>query len=352
MAYGASKIGDYIKGKPEGGTGEVPADIQKGLASDQAFQDRILNKFPPDKGYTFGSSGDSLEVFDSTGRKVFTGDIPLKTIDMKQFADLTNNGQMATPGISSGSISSDPMAGVTDTVAKRGNSGWDSMKANTNPDGSPLTVDQINAAKASLRAGNATAKNESARLSENQIRRIFRIIDGLPVNEGMWDTIKGAAGNALGAVANKAATVGKNLTTKVTADKLMSAWKSAGSPTESEEVKAFLQQQGVDATIIDPAMKAVGAVDTPAATNPTADPSGRIEPTLDPATPPASATPGAATKASKVGVPAGKAAVDQAVNSIKSVRGDRRQQVVQYAQAKFSGIKEEKFHSRFLGMDI
>jgi hypothetical protein len=86
--------------------------------------------------------------------------------------------------------------------------------------------------------------------------------------------------------------------------------------------------------------------------DPTADPSGRIEPTLDPATPPASATPGAATKASKVGVPAGKAAVDQSVNSIKSVRGDRRQQVVQYAQAKFSGIKEEKFHSRFLGMDI
>ena len=194
-------------------------------------------------------------------------------------------------------------------------------------------------------------KEQGIKLQEAQILRLFRIIDGLPVNEGMWDTIKGAAGNAIGAVANKAATVGKNLTTKITADKLMSAWKSAGSPTDSVEVKSFLKQQGVDATIIDPAMKAVGVVDTPAATNPTADPTGRIEPTLDPATAPAGASAPAA-KAGKVGVPAGKDAVDQAVNAIKSVRSDRRQQVVQYAQTKFGAVKEEKFHSRFLGMDI
>jgi exo-beta-1,3-glucanase (GH17 family) len=46
----------------------------------------------------------------------------------------------------------------------------------TNPDGTPYSLDQINAAKASLRAGNATAKNESARLSENQIRRRLDVI--------------------------------------------------------------------------------------------------------------------------------------------------------------------------------
>jgi hypothetical protein len=195
------------------------------------------------------------------------------------------------------------------------------------------------------------AAAQGIKLREAQIQRLFRLLDGLPLNEGMWDTIKGAAGNALGAVANKVSTVGKNLTTKITADKLTSAWKSAGSPTDSVEVKLFLQQQGVDATIIDPAMKAIGVVDTPAATDPTADPTGRIEPTMDPATAPAGASAPAA-KAGKVGVPAGKAAVDQAVNSIKSVRGDRRQQVVQYAQTKFGAVKEEKFHSRFLGMDI
>ena len=58
--------------------------------------------------------------------------------------------------------SSDPGAGVTDGGGKRGNSGWDSMKANTNADGSPMTLDQINQAKADLRAGNATDQSDNA----------------------------------------------------------------------------------------------------------------------------------------------------------------------------------------------
>jgi hypothetical protein len=61
----------------------------------------------------------------------------------------------ATGPVSMGAAS-DPQAGVTDSGSKRGDSGWNSMKANTNPDGSPLTLDQINQAKADLRAGNAT----------------------------------------------------------------------------------------------------------------------------------------------------------------------------------------------------
>ena len=49
-----------------------------------------------------------------------------------------------------------PNDGSTRVIGKRGDSGWNSMKANTNSDGSPLTLDQINQAKADLRAGNAT----------------------------------------------------------------------------------------------------------------------------------------------------------------------------------------------------
>jgi hypothetical protein len=115
MAYGASKIGDMMKGGDQAAGGANTGDIQQGLASDQAFQDRLLNKFPPDQGYTFaaGESGKSIQVLDATGRKVFQGDIPLKTMDYNTFADLTNNGQMATPGISAGSVSSDTMAGVS-----------------------------------------------------------------------------------------------------------------------------------------------------------------------------------------------------------------------------------------------
>jgi hypothetical protein len=66
----------------------------------------------------------------------------------------------ATGPVSQGA-SSDPMAGVSDAGSKRGDSGWNSMKANTNPDGSPMTLDQINQAKANLRAGNATDMSDS-----------------------------------------------------------------------------------------------------------------------------------------------------------------------------------------------
>lgn len=59
------------------------------------------------------------------------------------------------------------------------------------------------------------------------------------------------------------------------------------------------------------------------------------------------------SKEPKVGVPQGRAAVDQAVDFVKTVRGDRRPEVVQYAQAKFADIKEEmRFYSNFLGKDL
>jgi len=403
MAYGASKLGDYLKGKPEGG-GEVPADIQQGLAADQAFQDRILNKFPPDKGYTFSSSGDSLQVFDSTGRKVFTGDIPLKTMDMKTFADLTNNGQMATPGISSGSVSSDAMAGVRDAaksdaafkamgdaqdlrgqlqlptadaaenakatakaaaefvaadpaekaeiIKTTGLTAKELTKAAANsaadvatsqPYGAGMSSDYLQrvvdaggnsgvrfkispedaqkaldwqaqnsgqaagaAADAATSAGKAAGKysadylqqvidgthprpminkdraaellkamkgesisRTSKSLSEGQVYMVFNRVCTLNdkmlgegrLMEGPLDAIKGAAGKAM----NWAATKGKNLTTKVTADKLNSAWQKAGAPTDSEELKAFLTQQGVAANVVDGVYKTMKIASSPKA---------------------------------------------------------------------------------------
>ena len=92
-------------------------------------------------------------------------------------------------------------------------------------------------------------------MSEAQIKRMFVTAARIQqLNEGVWDRVKGAAGS----VANKAQTMGTNLTTKVTADKLMSAWKKAGSPTDSEAVAAIMKQAGVDDAIIASSMKAVG----------------------------------------------------------------------------------------------
>lgn len=111
-------------------------------------------------------------------------------------------------------------------------------------------------------------------LSEGRVYLVFKkvcetndtlIAKGI-LTEGPLDAIKGAAGKAMGYLQTK----GKNLTTKVTADKLNSAWQKAGSPTDSEELKKFLGSQGVAADVIDsvyktlkiaPEKAATGAVD-------------------------------------------------------------------------------------------
>jgi len=117
-----------------------------------------------------------------------------------------------------------------------------------------------------------------AGMTESQIRRIFYTAARIQqLNEGVWDKVKGATANAAGAVAtgaaknlvdktkslgttiaNKAQTVGTNLTPTVTADKLMTAWKKAGSPTDSDAVAAIMKQAGVDDGIIASTMKAQG----------------------------------------------------------------------------------------------
>ena len=114
-----------------------------------------------------------------------------------------------------------------------------------------FTPDQLNNINAAKAAANA--------MNEAQIRRIFYTAARIQqLNEGIWDKVKGAAGQAASAVANKAQTVGTNLTTKVTADKLMTAWKKAGSPTDSDAVAAIMKQAGVDDGIIASTMKAPG----------------------------------------------------------------------------------------------
>lgn len=111
--------------------------------------------------------------------------------------------------------------------------------------------------------GGGVTTTESIRrsgLSEAQIKRMFYVAGTIQdkLTEGVWDKVKGVAGQAASAVANKAQTVGTNLTTKVTADKLMTAWKKAGSPTDSDAVAAIMKQAGVDDGIIASTMKAPG----------------------------------------------------------------------------------------------
>jgi hypothetical protein len=94
----------------------------------------------------------------------------------------------------------------------------------------------------------------SKKLSEGQIYLVFnrvcatndRLLAEGVLKEGPMDFFKGAAAKGM----QKLQGVGKNLTTKVTADKLNAAWRKADAPTDSEELKSFLQSQGVDQTVV------------------------------------------------------------------------------------------------------
>ena len=93
-------------------------------------------------------------------------------------------------------------------------------------------------------------------LSEGQVYMLFNRIEQL--NEGpMWDKVKSGAGKLAAAAGQKISTVGTNLTTKITADKLNSAWTKAGSPTDSAALAKFLKSQGVDDAVISQTFKAM-----------------------------------------------------------------------------------------------
>jgi len=125
---------------------------------------------------------------------------------------------------------------------------------------------------------------ESKTLTAKEMKIVFEWCVGTPqvLNEGPMDALKKAGS----AIVGKAKTVGKNITTKVTADKLMTAWKKAGSPTDSDAIADVLRSAGVRDDVIAPVYKTMSV---PFTAKPAADPAadGKIEPTLDPAAAPA-----------------------------------------------------------------
>jgi hypothetical protein len=123
-------------------------------------------------------------------------------------------------------------------------------------------------------------------LTESQVRKIFQ-----QISEGPWGALQQVGGKiaqaakqagsavagsragqatakATGSVINQLVKTGSNLANKVTADKLMSAWKSAGSKTDSNDIYEFLKSQGVDETILKDAFKAAGIKLTAARVSP------------------------------------------------------------------------------------
>jgi hypothetical protein len=204
----------------------------------------------------------------------FTGDVggsvASSSGNVSNVTTSTSGGVQTTTGTLSG-ITSDQIvahpafkATYADQIAKFG--------------GDTAQARQVAQQVAAAAARKAMLKGESQsrkgkKLSEGQVYLVFSRVCAKQLNEGPLDAIKGLAGKA----ADKAKTFGKNLTTKVTADKLNKAWQSAGSPTDSEELKSFLISQGVSDDVVANTYQSLKIADTAASVDaPAAEKSAKL----------------------------------------------------------------------------
>ncbi len=220
MAYGASKIGDMIKGKsadasaPAAPTSAPDLSAIRKKASDEAMkavQDAL------DKGVDPNLQGELSSIAQATLEKYST----------------LNGGPLSVQ--------------TTEILGQK-----IAMQAAKAADDAFGAIAQANNLRKSL--SGESKKATGKKLSEGQVYLVFnRIVANTDsmiaegkLMEGPLDAIKGGIGKAV----DWAKTKGKNLTTKVTADKLNSAWQSAGSPTDSAELAKFLAGQGVSDQVI------------------------------------------------------------------------------------------------------
>jgi hypothetical protein len=169
--------------------------------------------------------------------------------------------------------------------------------------------------------------------------------------EGLGDVLKGAT--------DWIKTKAGNLTQKVTPDKIQQAYKKAGSPTDSDKVYQVLKDAGVDPAITDKLYADMG-IPMPGATDPNAaaatdpnaaaatdpnaaaatDPNAAAATAAaDPNAPAADAAAGGGAK-KRLGYNDGKAAVDQMISTLKTVRSEYRAKVMAHATAKLGELNK------------
>ena len=132
---------------------------------------------------------------------------------------------------------------------------------------------------------------------------------------------------------------GKNITTKITADKLNTLWKKEGSPADSDHIAVILQRAGIDDKVIAAAFNSVSAplpsFISKSAIEPTAQPATATEPAAATATEPAAATATEPAAATATEPAAGKSATtapamdtDQILKSYEMMTPEQRKQLI------------------------
>ena len=252
LAYGASKVGDMIRGADQ--TTNIPTDDTTEFSTEY-------------EGYNIANTpvipGQPLTQDQMTVMKMsmdMGNTYPPEIMDMY-------NSQVTAPG------------GITLPAADAAMDQSTQLQvAQEYATADPATKAEIikntgmtDAALKALAAQSAQSNFESRLLTNTEINSLF---EHIIIEAGLWDKFKqgagaavtqvvgatpgqiaGAAKGAAGAVGQKLAQVGQNITTKVTADKLQSAWQKAGSPTDSEAIADILTAQGIDPTIVNSAFQ-------------------------------------------------------------------------------------------------
>ncbi len=269
MAYGASKIGDMIKGKPEG---ELTPDQIKAAADQVAPVANTGSVVPPedivskgfravmrsamDAGKNYVNNGGATDyasiqsAAEEFGNALLAqgmrGDRAQQMVDI--FKTSAKGAAARALGGTAQSVAGGALQAVTNSIDRSGKKLTDSEESQTQR--------------------NVNSKTMLEAVDRDLTVRMWALNESLGKPRGGVHLTEAGIKDMMGKAANWVATKGKNLTTKVTADKLMQAWKKAGSPTDSEQVAQILGSAGVAPDIIANTYKAAGI---PAPTAPSTD---------------------------------------------------------------------------------
>jgi len=123
------------------------------------------------------------------------------------------------------------------------------------------SAEQLAKRKASGMFNSGHSNNPNV-LSEDQVAKLFVAValgnHKLMEAPGLLQRAKAQISKGVTAAAGKAKQIGTNITTKVTADKLMKAWTKAGKPTDSIQVAQFLTNFGVDGAVLQQSYQTAG----------------------------------------------------------------------------------------------
>ena len=224
-----------------GGTGaDRTANAQSGSVSDKVAQGRADLQAKADL-VAPGGTGEGILV---------RGDIPITDPELiDQFNSQFPGSQAMSPEATQ--WLKDNVPGAAENLDAKAAAQAERLKN--------LSPDQLAKRRALLQSGHSIKSNI---LSEDQVTKLFVAVaykqDLMEAPGGMLSNLKQQIGKGVTKLGQKARQVGTNITTKVTADKLMKAWTKAGKPTDSVKIAQWLTTQGIDGAVMQQAFQTAG----------------------------------------------------------------------------------------------